>query len=240
MKRMGIAAAICVLSAAAVSAAAQTAVPGPILAAVADAGRPEADVAADARRHPAETVAFADVRPGMKVAELFPGGGYFSRILAKTVGREGRLYLIPWMEPQTGRSRALAANPVYGNITFVDGGLIGFRPGEPLDMVFTVQNYHDIGTPQRGQANQVVFKSLKRGGVYFIVDHAAKAGSGYAGIPLHRIDEALVRKEVEAAGFVFAGASPVLRNPADDLSKNVFNPEVRGTTDQFALRFVKP
>ena len=106
--------------------------------------------------------------------------------------------------------------------------------------MFTVQNYHDVLSPQRPQMNQVLFKALRTGGAYLIVDHAAVPGSGYASLPLHRIDEALVRKEVEAAGFRFAADSQALRNPSDDRKTNVFSPEIRGRTDQFMLKFVKP
>lgn len=228
------------LALAALMATAALAQGDPIKAAIDDPGRPLADKAADAARKPAETLSLAGAAPGMKAAELFPGGNYFSRLLSKVAGPTGKVWLIPWQEPQTGRSRSLAANPDYRNLVFADGSLIGFRAGEPLDLVFTVQNYHDIGTPQRGQANQVVFKALKPGGVYLIVDHSAVDGSGYDGILMHRIDEALVIKEVTEAGFVLAGSSQALRNPNDDRRSNVFAPSIRGRTDQFMLRFVKP
>jgi predicted methyltransferase len=211
----------------------------PIAQALADPRRPAQDLAADARRKPAETLAFAGAAPGMAVAELFPGGGYYSRLLARDVGKTGHLWLLPWGEPQSGRSRSLAADPAYGNITDFEANPLAFRPPRPLDMVFTVQNYHDIASPQRGQVNQAVSKWLRPGGVYVIVDHAAVDGSGYASLPLHRIDEALVKREVEAAGFALAGESQVLRNPADDRKLIVFDPAIRGRTDQFMLRFVK-
>ena len=211
----------------------------PIAAAIADTLRPAADREADARRKPALTLAFAEAKPGMKVAELFPGGGYFSRLLSRTVGRDGHVWLVPWQEPQSGRSKRLAADPAYGNFTYADGNLFGFRPGEPLDLVFTVQNYHDIASPQRAQVNQLIFRWLKPGGAFVVIDHAAVVGSGYASLPLHRIDEALAKKEIQAAGFVLAGESQALRNPADDRKTNVFDPAIRGRTDQFMLRFVK-
>jgi predicted methyltransferase len=211
----------------------------PIAAALADPLRPDEDRAADVRRKPAETLVQAGVKPGMRVAEPFPGGGYFSRLLARAIGPSGHLWLIPWGEPQSGRSRTLAADPRYGNISYFGENLLAFHPPEPLDLVFTVQNYHDIASPQRAQVNQVIWKALKPGGVYLIVDHAAVAGSGYSSLPLHRIDEALVRREVEAAGFVLAGESQALRNPADDRKLNAFNPAIRGRTDQFILKFVK-
>jgi predicted methyltransferase len=211
-----------------------------VAALLTDPGRSDADRAADALRAPAETLTLSGVDEGSQVAELFPGGGYFSRLLSRAVGPAGRVYLIPWGEPQIGRSVALARDKRFSNVALFEGSFIGFRPQRPLDLVFTVQNYHDIGTAQRGQVNQVVFRSLKPGGVYLIVDHAAKDGSGYAGLPLHRIDEALVKREVTAAGFVLAGESGALRRPADDRSLNVFDPAIRGRTDQFMLKFVKP
>jgi predicted methyltransferase len=218
----------------------QAVISAPIAAAVSDANRPQADRDSDARRKIAETVAFAGVEPGMKVVEIFPGKGYFTRVLAKTVGPKGRVYTIPWQEPDTGSSRNLAMNPAYGNITLWDGNLFGFKAGEPVDMLFTVQNYHDITSSQRPQVNQIVFKMLKPGGVYFIADHSARDGSGYNDLPLHRIDKALVIREVERAGFKLVGESDILHTPADDRTLNVFNPAIRGKTDQFLLKFVKP
>lgn len=233
----------CAVAAVLLLTAAAPADPAPspaIQAAVAAADRPAADRAQDAARKPAETLAFAGVEPGMRIAELLPGGGYYTRILSRAVGPKGRVFTIPWGEFQAGRSRALALDPAYGNISLFAENLLAFRPTEPLDMVFTTQNYHDFASPQRGQINQVLFRALKSGGVYFILDHAAKPGSGYAALPLHRIDEALVRREVEAAGFRYVGTSEILRNPADDRTRNVFDPAIRGHTDQFLMKFVKP
>jgi predicted methyltransferase len=117
---------------------------------------------------------------------------------------------------------------------------------EPLDMVWTVQNYHDypdefMGRIDPAQLNRAVFAMLKPGGTYFIVDHAAEAGSGMRDTErLHRIDPAVVRRQVEAAGFEFVGASDVLRNPADTHALPVFDASIRGRTDQFVMRFRKP
>jgi predicted methyltransferase len=117
---------------------------------------------------------------------------------------------------------------------------------EPLDVVWTSQNYHDypdkfMGSNDPSVLNNAVFKILKPGGTYFVIDHMAKPGTGLAATDtLHRIDPAIVRKEVEAAGFKFAGESKVLNNPADPLDIAVFAPSIRGHTSQFAYKFVKP
>jgi predicted methyltransferase len=227
-----------IFSLAASAALAQT-VPPAISAAVADRGRPDKDVARDATRKPAETMAFVGIAPGMTVAELLPGDGYFTRMISKAVGSAGHVTTIPWNEFQTGMTENLALNG-YANITVFRENMLGFKPNPQIDVFFTTQNYHDITPVQRGQVNQVIFKALKPGGVYFILDHAAKIHAGYSAERLHRIDEDIVKTEVERAGFVLAGESDILRNPADDRSLLVFNPAIRGNTDQFLLKFVKP
>jgi predicted methyltransferase len=227
-----------VLALAAGAAAAQS--PGDaIKAAVADRGRPDADKARDLKRKPAETLAFAGVAPGQRVAELLPGDGYFTRMISRTVGPKGKVITIPWEEFQSGKTEDLALNG-YSNIEVFHGNLLGFRPVPPVDVFFTTQNYHDVQPFQRTQMNQVVFKSLKPGGVYFILDHAAKVHAGYGAERLHRIDEDIVKQEVARAGFTLVGESDILRNPADDRSLLVFNPAIRGNTDQFLLKFIKP
>lgn len=214
--------------------------PSYITDAIADSGRPQADRARDAKRRPAETVAFAGLAPGQTVAEILPGDGYYTRILSKVVGPTGKVIALPWSEPQSGGSYQLAANRYYGNISVFGEAILGFRPATPVDMVFTTQNYHDFETPHRAQVNQVLFKALKPGGVYFILDHSGAARSGFRSIPLHRIDKELVKLEAARAGFVFVSESDLLANPADDRTLNVFNPAIRGDTDQFLLKFIKP
>ena len=218
-----------------------------ISAAVADPMRPAADTARDADRKPAEVVAFAGVKPGDSVAELMPGGGYYTRILAKTVGPTGHVYgLVP-----TGFANrpgaldglnALAAQ--YGNVTIVPTDLSSFKLDKPVDVVWTTENYHDFHNgPSANIAglDAAAFAALKPGGVFYVEDHAAAAGAGTTTTStLHRIDPAAAISEVEAAGFKLDAQSNILADPADTHDKPVFDPSIRGKTDKFMLRFKKP
>jgi predicted methyltransferase len=221
--------------------------------ALADPARKPQREAADARRKPGPLIAFAGVAPGDKVLDLIPGSGYWTRIFSKIVGPEGKVYAV-W--PQAYASYAmgnvadmkkLSADEYYGNIvTQVQPSAILSAP-EPLDVVWTSQNYHDYPDEYMGKdadpdlLNKAVFNILKPGGTYMIIDHMAKAGRGLADTEkLHRIDPAIVRKQVEAAGFKFAGESKALNNPNDPLDIPVFDKSIRGRTSQFAYKFVKP
>ena len=180
---------------------AHSAIPAAVATAIADPSRPDADRAKDVNRKPGDTLAFAGVRPGMKVADLVPGGGYFTRLLAKTVGPKGRVYAyvpdeltkIAKREPAVN---AIAAEPGYGNVKVILRALPQFGAPEKLDVVFTAQNYHDMHDSFMGPAdlsvvNAQVYRALKPGGVYVIIDHSAKAGSGLRDTEtLHRIDSA--------------------------------------------------
>jgi len=219
-----------------------------IAAAVADSGRPPADVERDADRKPAETLAFAGVAKGQVVGELLPGGGYFTRLISKTVGPEGVVYAVapPPSDPaKTPPVLAIAADPAYANVKVLSLKLGEIALPAKADIIWTSENYHDLHLKRLAldvaAVNRAVFEALKPGGEYFIVDHVAATGSPVeVADTLHRIDPAIVRREVEAAGFVFAGESDILHKPADDHSKPVFDPSIRGHTDQFVLRFRKP
>ena len=228
------------LSALLAAGAALAAPPAPIASAVADSARPARDRFRDERRKPAETLAFAGVAPGMKVAELIPGNGYYTRLLARAVRPGGHVYTLPFGEPRAAASKALAAEAAYDDITLVQGSPADLKLPEPVDMVWTAQNYHDIRAG-RSVLNKAVFSALKPGGVYLVIDHAAKPGAGEEVLlTLHRIDEDVVKREVQAAGFVLEAEGAFLRNPADDRSKMVFERELNRNTDQFVLRFRKP
>jgi predicted methyltransferase len=227
-------------------APAQSARPLPesIAAAVADPARAE-DAKIDDRRHGGEIVAFADVKPGSKVLELVPGGGYFTRILSGTVGPEGRVYAeMPTEIENIDRFKAVAE--AYPNVVLQRHPAAAPATPELVDVAFTSQNYHDYPTPflgntDVGEVDRHVFAALKPGGLYIVIDHVAETGSGTRDTDtLHRIDPAFVRQQVEAAGFEFVGESFVLHNPADDHTLKVFDPAIRGHTDQFVYMFRKP
>lgn len=218
---------------------AQSSIAPRIAEAVADANRPALDKFRDDRRKPAETLAFSGVQEGMKVVELIPGNGYYTRMIAKVVGGSGKVYTFPSGEPRTAMSAALAKDPAYGNIQIMPGSFAMTKPPEPVDLIWTSQNYHDMRA-QAAAINKAAFDALKPGGVYFIVDHAAKPGAGAESIALHRIDEALVKRDVIAAGFVLEAEGDFLRNPNDDGSRQVMERDLARQTDQFVLRFRKP
>ena len=220
-----------------------------IVAAVADKGRPEADSKRDADRKPAEMLEFAGVKPGSKVADFIPGGGYFTRIFAKAVGPKGKVYAVTSPPPPSATTPpaifGIAADPQYGNITVVSTGIGAFALPEQVDVFWTAQNYHDLFARARNidisKVDRMIFDSIKPGGVFIVLDHATAPGTPLdPDDKLHRIDPAHVRAQLESSGFKFVGESKVLRNPNDDHSKSVFDPTIRGHTDQFILKFRKP
>jgi predicted methyltransferase len=220
------------------------------LAAVSDANRPKEDIQRDAERKPADMLAFAGVKPGDKVADLIPGKGYFTRLFADVVGPKGVVYAYEPSEFAKFSKSPLPANgahpdPARPNIVFLTGPVNDFATPQKLDIVWTSQNYHDLkdsftAPADTARVNKAVFAALKPGGVYIVLDHVALPGTPNVTETLHRIDPAIVRKEVEAAGFVFDGETDVLRNPADPHDIKVFDPSIRGRTDQFVYRFRKP
>ncbi|MFZ6648942.1 class I SAM-dependent methyltransferase [Undibacterium sp. TJN25] len=216
----------------------------------ADTGRPAEDTARDADRKPADMLAFAQVKPGNTVVDYFPGKGYFTRVLSTAVGPQGTVYAVtPQLLIDKLKGRPLpppvSAEAGRSNVHEAIGNGATLNVPVKADLVWTSQNYHDIhiwgGADGAVQLNKAAFDALKPGGIYVVLDHAAAAGLDDAGMAkLHRIDEALVKKEVTAVGFVLDGESQLLRNPADPRNAAIFDASIRGKTDQFILRFRKP
>lgn len=235
-------------------AAAAAAIPAYIEKAVSDSARPATDTSRDANRHPAELLAFAGIKPGMKVVDLLPGGGYFSRIFARAVGPTGHVYSYV-SSANDARIKARGGDPdnqlanlkaVYSNLTVLHGPLTAFATPQPVDLVWTSDNYHDLHNGPTAAAdlpaiNKAIFAALKPGGIFMVIDHRAAKGAG-PGVTstLHRMDEDIAKKEIEAAGFHLVAESSILANPSDDLSKKVFGPGEHDRTDQFVLKFQKP
>lgn len=223
--------------------------PADYAAVLAEPSRPTDDRARDAARHTAETLAFAGVRPGQKIADMIIGGGYFTRVFSAAVGPRGRV--TAWQPAefiafQASYGDSLTTVDTLANVDGIRSPLAAPEFPTGLDLVFTAQNYHDLHLSMAPadtatRVNAAVFQALKPGGFYVIIDHHAVAGSPLtASNTVHRIDIEAVKREVLAAGFVLDGESEVLANPADPLTVNVFDGSIRGRTSQFMLRFRKP
>ena len=231
--------------AAPLAAGAQT-VPAPIRTALADPARPAADKERDAARHPGEIVSMLKVKPGGKVADFVMGGGYWTRILSPLVGPKGHVYGFQPAEFSKAKPGDPTLADEYKNVSVGVAPFADVSFAEPLDAIVTVQNWHDLHLKQSppGFAASMakrLYDNLKPGGVLVVVDHVAATDPGFA-VPdnLHRIDPAAARAEIESAGFKFDGSLPILANPADPHTAIVFDPAIRGKTDQFVYRFRKP
>jgi predicted methyltransferase len=225
----------------------------PAIRAVVDApDRDPEDRKLDAGRKPAEMLAFAGITPGMKVAELAAAGGYTTELLARAVGPTGVVYghnsavLLEKFAAKPWAARL--AKPVNKNVLNVTRDFDDPLPAEAKDLDAVVVNlfYHDTFWMKVDQAkmNGAVFRALKPGGIYVVIDHSGRPGSGTTEVQsLHRIEESVVRKEVTAAGFKLAADADFLRNADDKRNWNAAPgelPEKRGTSDRFVLKFVRP
>lgn len=224
--------------------------PAAYAAALADPQRPAADRERDAARLPAELLAFAQVEAGEKVGDYIMGGGYWTRLLSNAVGPQGRVYAFQSDEfigfrPAYGEEQN-AAVAGRANTVALRGPIAAPPFPEPLDTVITVQNLHDlyIGAVPAGtgpKAITALYAALKPGGTLVVVDHSAADGSGTTTTnALHRIDRQAAIAALTAAGFVLEAESDLWRQPGDPRTANVFDPSIRGKTDQFALRLRKP
>jgi predicted methyltransferase len=233
------------------AAAASTA----ISAAIASPDRPEADRSQDERRKAREFLEFAGIEPGMRVLDAFAASGYYTELLSRIVGPEGQV--IAYNNPAYARFAAKGIEARYaGNrlpnvrqIT-VDVDKLELPP-RSLDAVIFVMSYHDLyWRPADGswtptdplQMLRKLHAALKVGGVVIVQDHVAAPGGDAAKVvdTLHRIDPEVVRRDFRAAGFALEAESPVLAHPDDDHTKGVFDPAIRGRTDQFVFKFRRP
>jgi predicted methyltransferase len=201
--------------------------------------RPSAERDLDAARKPAEVLAFYGVKRGDKVADIWAGRGYYTAILSQVVGPEGLVYTVnPTARPEVNDRWK---KPEYANVRTADGPVakIALPQDASLDFVIIHLNYHDVVPADRDSMNRRILASLKRGGVYAVIDHSAKEGSGNeANKTLHRIDKLQVVKEVTDAGFTLSKDGTMLRKPEDTRDFNV-NKE-RNKDDRFVLAFQKP
>jgi len=230
MQKLGLALSLVISIGAVTGAFSQSAAPGP-----------------DPAWKAPEVIQFIGLQKGYKVADIV--AGRLTESIAQAVGPSGKVYAVETAEVVKAHPEALTRMKALAsrspNIIVSEDPVATALPSE-LDAVFIRQNYHDLYNKFMGPAdvsafNKAVFAALKPGGVYVVLDHAAIPGSGIGATDtLHRIDPARVKADVLAAGFKFAAESSILVNKLDDHTKNVFDPSIRGQTDQFLYRFIKP
>lgn len=209
------------------------------------------DAANDPHRQIAAIMTFTQVKPGQKVVELIPDGGYWTKVFSGIVGAQGHVYTI-WPNGYQGYVKENYAAwqkyvtiPPYTNVSLIRSGDGNLEVPEAVDLVFTNQNYHDyhdkfMGPVDMKAFDKKVFDALKPGGYFVVIDNVANAGDASAPEKLHRIDPETVKQEVESAGFVFDASSDVLKNPADTHELVSYTPPMAGHNDQFIFRFKKP
>lgn len=212
----------------------------------------QGDRADDTRRHGAEIATLAEIKPGDHVADFLPGGGYWTRIFSGIVGPKGKVLdvwpagmVAPGSKGET-RMNALIGTPGAENVEAVPDDLAHLNLPAPVDVFFTSQNLHDLPTPFLGNVDitafsKQVFDLLKPGGRFVVIDHVAAPGTGLSETnTLHRIDPEVAKKAILNAGFTLKTESKLLSNPDDDHHLKVFDPAIRGKTDQFIFVFIKP
>ncbi|HEY4369479.1 MAG TPA: hypothetical protein VGN07_19755 [Steroidobacteraceae bacterium] len=223
---------------------------GALEKALANPSRPQADRNRDADRKPAQLMTFFGVEPGMTAVDVIAAGGYMTEVLSVTVGPKGKVY--SQNPPAILKMRDGAYDKALGerlngkrlpNVVRVDGDLPAASeiPAGSVDVVITAMNFHDVYNrdPAMGQEfMKSIYTMLKPGGVFGVTDHVGNDGADNA--KLHRVPKHVAEEAAKAAGFVVEAASDVLAHPADDHTKAVFDPQLRGKTDQFTLRLRKP
>ena len=236
------------------SLAAQTPIQQDIRQAMASAIRSPEDRARDEYRKPDQVLDFFGMAADMRVIEIWPFGGWYTKILGPVLRDEGMLYttqpdlgsysdaLVPTLQ-LPGLDRVVQLD--YNGREKTSPRDMWIGPGgtwdvDPVDMVLTFQNYHNLGYDDRVALNEAVFAALKPGGVYGIVDHTRRHNQASARFNGRRVDPVLVIKEVQDSGFAFEDYSDLLAMPDDALTLEVGQPEVSGKSDRFVLRFRKP
>lgn len=224
-------------------------IPSYVASAVADKDRPKDDTDRDADRHPAEIMTLTGVKPGDRVVDVGPGRtGYYTKIISRIVGANGKVIMFnpTWVAekfPVAKEGPALLAKAGYANVEGSIQPMAEIKFDAPVDVIFMSQIYHDQIWQKVDIAamNKAIFDALKPGGVFFVIDHV---GPGVATVEqidkTHRIEPAVVKQQVLAAGFKLEAESDLLKNPADTHALNVFDPAIRGKTDQFVFKFTKP
>jgi predicted methyltransferase len=201
--------------------------------------RPAQERALDEARKPDEVLKFYGVKAGDRVADIWAGRGYYTAILAQVVGPQGVVYSAnPKPRPEAAERWK---EPGFANVRMIDGPLdqVALPQDGSLDFVIIHLNYHDLAPEARIAMNKRILAALKRGGVYAVIDHSAKEGTGNeAAKTLHRIDKLLVIKEVTGSGFKLAKEGEMLRQPEDTRDFNVL--KARNKDDRFVLAFQKP
>ncbi len=218
--------------------------PGFVRKAVESAARTAEHKARDANRKPAEVLALSGVKPGQRVLEFAGFGQYMTTMLSDIVGPKGKVFMLdlPYTEQRAGAaSRAFVAAHPNTSYTLEDYNTVALP--ENIDVVFNVLYYHDLPLNKIDTAglNRRILAALKPGGIFFVVDHNAEAGSGMRDTQkLHRIDPVVIKQEVLAAGFELVEESKLLAYPSDNHTQMVFAPGLRGMTDQTIFKFRKP
>jgi predicted methyltransferase len=224
-------------------------------AALAHAGRPAADSARDAIDHPADMLRLAGIKPGMTVADVLAGDGYFSELLSYIVGPKGHVYLINNLAFDKWSQPALKDRMAGGRLTNVTQQTVDLNDMKlapaSLDAILLVKVYHDmywVATDPKnpwpkvdvnGVLNQLS-SALKPGGVLLLIDHSAKAGHGKSDAgELHRIEEAFAVQDFTAHGFKVIAKSDLLRRPDDSRDLISYKGPALGKTDRFVLVFRK-
>jgi predicted methyltransferase len=220
--------------------------------AIAQDSRSTEDLKADSRRHPHEILVLSGIKPGMAVVDLLGGDGYYSELFNPLVGPGGTVFLQNnslFLRFSTEGLEKRLHDGRLANVSRLDSEFADLMLPVGVDLIFMGLSYHDIYVPRedpiimtsREEFFPQIWRALKPGGRLLIIDHAAEPGSGNSASPkLHRIAEDYARADIQSAGFRLVAESDVLRNPNDDYSKDIWNPEVSGKTDRFVLVFERP